>query len=527
MPIRITRLHASLAAVALVLSACAPIGPNFVRPNSPVMARWMEANSPSAIAQTGLTARSAPVVKWWETFHDPTLNRLVAEAYAQNLTLQIAGARVLQARAQLGIAYGELFPQSQTVGASTSQREISENIGPIQDFIGEAAERFTRMVGLPRVAFCNTGSEAVSAAVRCARTVTGKDLVASFAGDYHGIHDEVIVRPGPGGRGLPAAGGIPGHHVTNTLILDYGEPKSLEVLRARADELAAIMIEPVQSRRPDLQPRAFMQACREIATQADCALIMDEVITGFRCAPGGAQEYFDVRADLGTYGKVFGGGMPIGAVAGIDRFMDALDGGHWEFGDDSVPEVGVTYFAGTFVRHPINMAAVLATLRHLSANPGLQRELNARVTRFVERIRALIDELRAPMRVAHFSSIYRFEWTQDEPFAVLFHHYLRERGLHSHDGRLAVMTTTHDEAIFERMLAIYRDAISCMQDDQLLGRSGEPVVMGPAVPQSGAIWYQAPQPGARIGRDEAGNPAWYVPDPQRPGTYRQLHQARR
>lgn len=133
MPIRITRLHASLVAVALVLSACAPIGPNFVRPNSPVMARWMEANSPSASAQTGLTARSAPVVKWWETFHDPTLNRLVAEAYAQNLTLQIAGARVLQARAQLGIAYGELFPQSQTVGASTSQREISENIGPIQD----------------------------------------------------------------------------------------------------------------------------------------------------------------------------------------------------------------------------------------------------------------------------------------------------------------------------------------------------------------------------------------------------------
>jgi hypothetical protein len=148
------------------------------------------------------------------------------------------------------------------------------------------------------------------------------------------------------------------------------------------------------------------------------------------------------------------------------------------------------------------------------------------VTTFVERIRAMIDELRAPMRVAHFSSIYRFEWTQDEPFAELFHYYLRERGLHSYDGRLAVMTTTHDDAIFERMLAIYHDAITCMQKDQLLGRVGDPVVMGRTVARTGAIWYQAPQPGARIGRDEAGNPAWYVPDPQHPGRHRQLHQGR-
>ena len=124
-----------LVALALMASiaACTPVGPNFVRPNSPVMTKWIESNSPQGSAQSGLTERSAPVVKWWETFNDPTLNKLVAQAYAQNLSLQIAGARVLQARAELGIAFGDLYPQSQVLGGSASRRRISQNLGPIRD----------------------------------------------------------------------------------------------------------------------------------------------------------------------------------------------------------------------------------------------------------------------------------------------------------------------------------------------------------------------------------------------------------
>jgi NodT family efflux transporter outer membrane factor (OMF) lipoprotein len=116
-----------------LLAGCAMVGPDFVRPKTPVVDAWMEANAPSPDASSGLTSRSAPVVSWWETFDDPTLTRLVNQAYAQNLSLQIAGARVLQARAQLGIAYGELFPQQQAVGASVTYRKISENLGYISD----------------------------------------------------------------------------------------------------------------------------------------------------------------------------------------------------------------------------------------------------------------------------------------------------------------------------------------------------------------------------------------------------------
>ncbi len=120
------------ALCAATLVACTPVGPDFVRPNSPVVKQWIEVNSPDASAN-GLTSRSAPVVRWWQTFNDPTLNKLINEAYAQNLSLQVAGARVLQARAQLGIAFGELYPQSQVLGASAERRQISDNLGPISD----------------------------------------------------------------------------------------------------------------------------------------------------------------------------------------------------------------------------------------------------------------------------------------------------------------------------------------------------------------------------------------------------------
>ncbi|MGI9367430.1 MAG: efflux transporter outer membrane subunit [Ruegeria sp.] len=124
---------ATVFGVSIVLTGCAPVGPDFVRPSSPVVQQWIEVNNPSASQSSGLTSRSAPVVKWWETFNDPTLNRLVSEAYAQNLTLQVAGSRVLQARAQLGIAFGELYPQSQVAAGSIQRRRISENLGPIAD----------------------------------------------------------------------------------------------------------------------------------------------------------------------------------------------------------------------------------------------------------------------------------------------------------------------------------------------------------------------------------------------------------
>ena len=203
--------------------------------------------------------------------------------------------------------------------AVKAQLDQGIEIGPQTPLAGEVARLVCEMTGMERAAFCNTGSEAVTAAIRVARTVSGRDKIAMFAGAYHGIFDEVLVRPTVVGgvlRSTPIAPGIAPNMADNVVVLEYGSPESLQTIKAMGRELAAVLVEPVQSRRPDLQPREFLHELRKITAETGTALVFDEVVTGFRIHPGGAQALFGVRADIATYGKVIGGGLPIGIVAG-------------------------------------------------------------------------------------------------------------------------------------------------------------------------------------------------------------------
>ncbi|MBE9134961.1 aminotransferase class III-fold pyridoxal phosphate-dependent enzyme, partial [Tychonema sp. LEGE 07196] len=416
--------------------------------------------------------------------------------------------------------------------AIAAQMQLGFEIGPQTPLAGEVAELVCEMTKHDRAAFCNTGSEAVLGAMRLARTVTGNNTIVTFTGDYHGNFDEVIVRGTKKLRSLPAAPGIPQSAVDNTLILDYGEPESLEILKARAGEFAAIMVEPVQSRRPDLQPREFLHEVRRITEQAGCAFIMDEVITGFRVAPGGAQEYFGVQADIGTYGKVVGGGMPIGVIAGKSAWMDALDGGFWQFGDDSFPEVGVTYFAGTFVRHPLTLAAAKASLEYLKrGGPSLQRDLNAKTDQLVAELNAMFDREQAPFTVKNFGSLFKITYPQEFIHGELLFYSLREKGIHIWDHRPCFLTLAHSDADIAFIKEAFKNSIAELQSAGFFpGGSGETVraiefhnhsnINGGK--SSTAFANNAPVPGAKLGRDPNGNPAWYVADPERPGKHLQV-----
>ena len=214
--------------------------------------------------------------------------------------------------------------------AIAAQLHEGFEIGPQTQLAGEIAKMFCEMTGNERMTYCNTGSEAVMAAVRVARTVTGRNKVVMFAGAYHGMFDEVLVKgikKDGAPHAAPVAPGIPKNKVENIVVLDYGTRESLEWIRQNAKDLAAVLVEPVQSRHPHLQPREFLTELRDITQKAETALIFDEVVTGFRAHLGGCQALFDIRADLATYGKVVAGGMPIGILAGKAQFMDALDGG--------------------------------------------------------------------------------------------------------------------------------------------------------------------------------------------------------
>ena len=341
--------------------------------------------------------------------------------------------------------------------------DLGYEIGPQHVLAGETAKLFAEVTGAERVAFCNTGSEAVMGCMRIARTVTGRSTIAIFTGAYHGIFDEVIVRGTKKLRSVPAAPGIMPSTAQNVLVLDYGTEESLRILRERAHELAAILVEPVQSRRPDFRPVEFLRDLRTLCDDSGALLIFDEVVTGFRAHPAGVQGLFGIRADLASYGKVVGGGFSIGVIAGRRPYMDALDGGHWQYGDDSVPTVGVTYFAGTFVRHPLALAATKATLAHLQAQgPGLQAALTARTSAMVERVNAAMAELGAPFRLVTFASWWRNQFTEDLPYNDLIYTMLRDRGIHILDNFPCFLTTSHSDADIDRIVAAYRDAAAEM-----------------------------------------------------------------
>jgi glutamate-1-semialdehyde aminotransferase len=252
---------------------------------------------------------------------------------------------------------------------------------------------------------------------------------------------------------------------------------------------------------------------RKITAESGAALIFDEVITGFRSHPGGAQALFGIRADLATYGKVVGGGYPIGVMAGRREFMDALDGGHWQYGDDSVPTVGVTYFAGTFVRHPLTLAAAKASLLHMKQHgTALQQRLNERTAAMADELNAFSAQAGAPLRIKHFASLWRTHFDEDHPQQELLFAMMRSRGIHILDNFPCFFTTAHTEADFQAITQAWKDSVLELQEAELLPRrTATPLtVMDAAEPAL---------PGARLGRDPEGRPAWYVPDPQAPGQY--------
>ena len=356
--------------------------------------------------------------------------------------------------------------------AIEKQLHLGFEIGPQTLLAGEVAKAVCEMTGNERATFCNTGSEAVMAAMRVARTVTGRNRVVFFSGDYHGMFDEVLVK-GFKRAGQPSssplAPGIPRDSVANMTVLEYGAPESLEWIRSHAHELAAVLVEPVQSRHPALRPIEFLKEIRRITQQADVCMIMDEVVTGFRVHPGGCQTLFDIRADLATYGKVIAGGMPMGILAGKAKYMDALDGGMWQYGDESIPEVGVTFFAGTFVRHPLAMAACKAVVEHLKKEgPALQERLTARTEDLISRLNALLAKNEVPTHIESFASFFYFSFPPDFRFGSLFYYHLRAKGIHLLENFPCFITTEHTAEDVDRIVRAFEETIGEMQVGEVL-----------------------------------------------------------
>lgn len=399
--------------------------------------------------------------------------------------------------------FGHNPPFMREAIARTLERGFA--IGPQSPLVGGLATLVCELTGMERATFSNTGTEAVMTALRIARCATGRRKVVTFVNSYHGHFDAALMRPpisdyarrkligtlrgkpltGPlvallerlGSRGaVPAFAGVSAAAARETMVLEYGHPRSLDMIRAQSKDIAAVLVEPVQSRCPELQPREFLQALRQLTTDTGIALVMDEMVNGFRVAAGGAQEWFGVRGDLATYSKIAGGGLPLSVIAGSARFMDRIDGGAWRYGDDSAPDRNTTFFAGTFAKHPLSLATAHAVLSEIrSRGPALYDGLNARTEALVVRLNSGCRSAGLPVEFVRFGSFFAIAGSRsrlDPQAQLLLSYLLLLRGIHLRIGdRGGFLSTAHGDAEVDAIAVAFLESLAVLRDAGLIKTS--------------------------------------------------------
>lgn len=336
--------------------------------------------------------------------------------------------------------------------AIAEQLQKGMELGPQSALAGEVAQLACELTGNERIAFANSGTEAVMVAIRLARAVTKRAKIVRFVTSFHGSFDGVLAEIGEHGS-APMTTGIVPSMVEDTIVLRYGSEDSLQKIAEQGHEIAAVLVEPVQSRNPGLQPKQYLQSLRQLTRDKGIALVFDEMVTGFRVGQKGSQADFGVTADLTTYGKILGGGLPIGAIAGSKLYMDAIDGGFWQFGDKSGPGAETTFFAGTFCKHPLTMAASKAVLLHLKAHgEQLQADITAKTEALAQRLNQFFEANHVPLNMITYASMYRFgsKAAQDMPrFTLmlnLFFKLMQTHGVFVWERRTCFFSTAHTQA---------------------------------------------------------------------------------
>jgi glutamate-1-semialdehyde 2,1-aminomutase len=248
------------------------------------------------------------------------------------------------------------------------------SFGAPSQYETEMAERIVKMVpSIEMVRMVSSGTEATMSAIRLARGFTGREAFVKFAGNYHGHGDSFLIKAGSGAitLGIPNSPGITKGTAKDTLMAEYNNLASVEALfREKGNEIAAVILEPVAGNMGVVVPtKEFLQGLRDLTTKYGALLIFDEVITGFRLAKGGAQEYFGILPDLTTLGKIIGGGLPVGAYGGRKEIMEMM------------APVGPVYQAGTLSGNPLAMAAGIAMLSMIEETPNLYSEMERKAAK--------------------------------------------------------------------------------------------------------------------------------------------------
>lgn len=309
------------------------------------------------------------------------------------------------------LAYGPLMlghARTEVIEAVREQLEKGTIYGTPTEAEVRLAELVTSVVpSMEMLRLVNTGTEATMHAIRTARGYTGKDKIVKFEGCYHGAHDYVLVKAGSGATtfGAPTSLGVPEDTTKNTIVLPFNDIESLEkAVDQNRGEVAAVIIEPVVGNAGVVLPNdGYLQAVRKITREEGIILIFDEVITGFRLALGGAQEYYGVVPDMTTLGKIMGGGFPIGAFGGKKEIMELIS------------PLGKIYEASTFSGNPVSVIAGLTALNILVENRNtLYKQLEQRAGKIREDLLDIVEDTKVPAQINGIASMFQIFFT-DQP----------------------------------------------------------------------------------------------------------------
>ncbi len=328
----------------------------------------------------------------------------------------------------------------------------------------ELAEEIVRRVSfVEKVRFVNSGTEATMSAIRLARAATKRPVFIKFAGCYHGHADSFLIQAGSGALtlGLPDSPGVTPGAAQDTRVARYNDLTSVEALfKAEPDRIAAVIVEPIAGNMGVVPPvEGFLQGLRALCDKYGALLIFDEVMTGFRVHPAGAQGLYNLRPDLSTFGKVIGGGLPVGAYGGRADLMSLI-----------APE-GPVYQAGTLSGNPLAMAAGLATLKQLTAKAYTALERSSAI--LASELRSVCHDAGVPAQVRRVGSMLTLFFTRDDVnnlddasradhklFAVFFSRMLKQ-GVHLPPSGYEAwfVSLAHDNSVIERTIAAAREAL--------------------------------------------------------------------
>ncbi|WP_028862528.1 aspartate aminotransferase family protein [Psychromonas aquimarina] len=325
---------------------------------------------------------------------------------------------------------------------------LSQSVTPYQDFI-----------------FCSTGSEATMRAIRIAKAYTGKKKIAVFSGCWHGSHDFLLIEedyqsPLDSPRAALKSAGTPVELLEHLLLLPYNHQAAVKLIKEHANDIAMVFIEPVQGSNPRDDISGFLHSLRNVCNENNILLGFDEVITGGRLAVGGGQSYFNITADIATYGKTLGGGLPIGIVAGKKDIMDCIR---------NAP----LFMGGTFSANPLSLTAGLTLINYLLNHPEIYQQINLAGQRLRQEINQFcqLHNINAHMMgVASLSRLvfckrhiasrrerdtHEVSWDKQAEFYLL----LKKRAVYIGGNRINFISSTHSSKVIDKVIKAYQECL--------------------------------------------------------------------